>query len=131
MLPERILKSVKLVCKVGYEVGAFPYYFDSTDCKLILTKSKVKLVIWYLLFIYIGCNTIFMTFRLGQAACCMENISYGKLLVNLFSVITWATGLVLETNTYLYWEEVPEFMNHLFNTEKYFYCKIIQNVSKY
>ena len=125
MLPERIIKSVELVCKVGFTIGAFPYHFDSTSSTIVLTKSRRKIIIWKLSFVYICVNTVFMIFRLGQATCCMKNMSYGKLLLNLFSVITWTTGLVVEINTFLYKEQIPEFMNHLFKTEKYFFCKLI------
>jgi hypothetical protein len=63
-----------------------------------------------------------MIFRVAQAVYCM-NVTYGRLLMNLFTVITWTTGLILQLNTILYKDEVPDFVNKLLRTEEYFSSK--------
>jgi hypothetical protein len=67
-----------------------------------------------------GLNTVFMGVRFGQAACCMD-ISYGKLFMNLFNVVTWTTSCAFQLNTHLHREDVLEFFNQLMkSSSKYF-----------
>ncbi len=110
MISKAIFQSINLFCKIGYALGAFPFKWDAKKKELKLTRSKIKLVQWYAVIIYMISNSIFMFSRIIQAACCMK-ISYGVLFMNLFNVVTWITSTAFEINSLIFRKEIPDFVN--------------------
>ena len=119
MLSKSIVESISLTIRLGFKTGAFPYEWDSKELQLKLTQSKVKLFQWYLTVVYIFTNTVFMSVRFVQGACCM-NLSYGKLFMNMFNVVTWTTSCAFELNTLLRTEQILEFVNQMMRSSKLF-----------
>ena len=119
MLSKNILESISLILRLGFKTGAFPYEWDSKKLQMKRTKSKLKLLQWYLTVVYMFVNTIFMSLRFVQAACCME-LSYGKLFMNMFNVVTWTTSSAFELNTLLRTEQILELVNQILRSSKYF-----------
>ena len=119
MISKSIFQSLRVVCKVGFVTGSFPFEWNRKERILRLTRSKAKLIQWYVTGVYMVVNTIFMGVRLGQAACCL-NLSYGKLFMNLFSIVTWTAGCACQLNTLLHRKEMEEFVKQLIESSQYF-----------
>ena len=119
MLSDSIIHSLTIVLKVGFVTGTFPYEWNRKERQLLLTRSKAKLIQWYVICVYMIINTSFMGVRLGQAVCCL-NLSYGKLFMNLFNVVTWTTGCAFQINTYIHQKEIEEFVRQLLKSSQYF-----------
>jgi len=119
MFSRAVLGSIGLILRTGQKLRALPFNWDSKRQEVKISKSKRFFVIWYLTIFYILGNAIFMGIRLAQAAYCM-NLSYGKLFMNLFNVITWMTGAGTLINTFLHLHHLVQFINQLFKTDHYF-----------
>ena len=119
MLSKNILQSISLILRLGFKIGAFPYEWNSKELQMKRTKSKFKLLQWYFTVLYMFVNTSFMSVRFLQAACCME-VSYGKLFMNLFSVVSWTCSCAFELNTLLRTEQILQFVNQMMWSSKYF-----------
>ena len=119
MLPKALLSSISLTMKIGETVGSFPIIWDSKLQAAKFPKSKFFYIRWYISIVYVFINTVFMTVRFGQAACCME-ITHGKLFMNLVNVMSWICCSAFHVNTYKHQQDLVEFINHLMKTNQYF-----------
>jgi len=130
MLSAGILHSIRLIFKIGGALGSFPYEWDSKLGEAKLKRSRFSILRWKFIIVYILFNTVFMTVRLAQAACCMET-TYGKLFMNLYNVITWSCTSAFQINTFLHTQHFPEFINHLIRTNRHFQLRKHHDINHY
>jgi len=128
MLSKPVVDAFDLTMKIGKIVASFPILWDPKLQVATAPRSKLFYIRWHFCILYIYVNTIFMAIRLAQAACCM-NMTYGKLFINLFNVITWICGSAYQFNTFRRQKELVGFLNHLMKTNKYFQGKSFQDDS--
>jgi len=122
-----MLDTIGLILRIGRKLRALPVDWNPKLQQVSIPTSKRFFVFWYLTIVYIATNSGFMSIRLGQAACCM-NMSYGKLFMNLFTVITWITGTCTLINTWIHLEDMVQFINQFFKTNQYFERKVIKTI---
>jgi len=124
MLSKAILQCINLICKLGYLIGSFPYEWDAKCSRIRTTSSSLKLRQWKLLTLYMYINTTFMIIRMIQALTVL-NISSMQIIMNMFNVVTWASGCAFQTNTLFHRDELAEFINQFMKTVEYFHSNVL------
>jgi len=122
MLSKAIHQCINIISKGGYSIGSFPYEWDHRLSRIRITKSKLKILQWWILAGYMYNNTIFMIVRIVQAATIL-NTHTTQVVMNMFNVVTWICTSAYKANTLLHRDELAEFINQYMKTSEYFESK--------